>query len=83
MPAVICSILVLVTLCGIKIINNILKNENSNSFGATGNLGAYVALHLKAVGYDVIAVGHRKNDNGFSLQRYEILFGGYNESGRV
>ena len=34
-------------------------------FGATGNLGAYVALHLKAVGYDVIAVGHRKNDNGF------------------
>ena len=31
-PAVICSILVLVTLCGIKIINNILKNENSNSF---------------------------------------------------
>lgn len=34
-------------------------------FGATGNLGAYVALHLKQKGYDVIAVGHRKNDNGF------------------
>lgn len=34
-------------------------------FGATGNLGAYVSVHLKSVGYDVIAVGHRKDDNGF------------------
>lgn len=34
-------------------------------FGATGNLGAYVALYLKSKGYDVVAVGHRKNDNGF------------------
>ena len=23
-------------------------------FGATGNLGAYIALHLKSEGYDVI-----------------------------
>lgn len=34
-------------------------------FGATGNLGAHISTHLKSLGYDVIAVGHRKNDNGF------------------
>lgn len=34
-------------------------------FGATGNLGAYISVHLKDQGYDVIAVGHRKDDNGF------------------
>ena len=33
--------------------------------GATGNLGAYIAVHLKSIGHDVIAVGHRKSDNGF------------------
>lgn len=34
-------------------------------FGATGNLGANISMHLHKIGYDVIAVGHRKNDNGF------------------
>lgn len=34
-------------------------------FGATGNLGAYIALHMNEQGYNVIAVGHRKSDNGF------------------
>ena len=34
-------------------------------FGATGSLGAHISTHLKSKGYDVIAVGHRKNDNGF------------------
>ena len=34
-------------------------------FGATGNLGAYIAVDLKAHGYNVIAAGHRKSDNGF------------------
>lgn len=34
-------------------------------FGATGNLGAYIAVHLHKQGYDVIAVGHRKSDNDF------------------
>lgn len=33
--------------------------------GATGTLGAYITLHFKDKGYKVIAVGHRKNDNGF------------------
>ena len=34
-------------------------------FGATGNIGAYSAVHLIEQGYNVIAVGHRKSDNGF------------------
>ena len=38
-------------------------------FGATGNLGAYIALHLKSEGYDVIAVGGRKDDHGFFAER--------------
>ena len=33
--------------------------------GATVNLGAYSALALKKAGFDVIAAGHRKSDNGF------------------
>ena len=33
--------------------------------GATGTLGAYITLHLKDKGYQVIAAGHRKSDNGF------------------
>ena len=33
-------------------------------FGATGNLGANICLHLKDK-YEIIPVGHRKNDNGF------------------
>ena len=45
-------------------------------FGATGNLGAYIALHLKEKGYNVIAVGRRKDDNGF-FQRYEVFIGRY------
>ena len=38
-------------------------------FGATGNLGAYIAIHLKSQGYDVIAVGHRPSDNNFFADR--------------
>lgn len=34
-------------------------------FGATGNLGAYVSMKLKDDGYNVVAIGGRKNDNGF------------------
>lgn len=34
-------------------------------FGATGTLGAYITLHFSKLGYKVIAVGHRKNDNSF------------------
>lgn len=34
-------------------------------FGATGNLGANISMHLHKLGYNVIPVGHRKDDNGF------------------
>lgn len=34
-------------------------------FGATGNLGANISMHLHKLGYEVIPVGHRKDDNGF------------------
>lgn len=33
--------------------------------GATGNLGAYCTIALKNAGYEVVAAGHRKSDNGF------------------
>lgn len=33
--------------------------------GATGTLGAPICIHLKKAGYEVVAVGHRKSDNGF------------------
>lgn len=42
-------------------------------FGATGTLGAYISLHFKEIGYQVIAVGHRKNDNGFFAD-YDIPY---------
>ncbi len=45
-------------------------------FGATGNLGAYTAMHLKNTEYEIIAVGHRKSDNGFfeenGMQYYSV-----------
>lgn len=34
-------------------------------FGATGTVGAYAVLAVRAAGYDVIAVGRRNSDNGF------------------
>lgn len=34
-------------------------------FGATGGIGAYTADKLIADGYEVMAVGHRRNDNNF------------------
>lgn len=34
-------------------------------FGATGTVGVYSALRLRELGYNVIAVGRRKSDNGF------------------
>jgi len=42
-------------------------------FGASGNIGAYSALQLKKDGYEVIAVGSRKTDNGF-FNDYDILY---------
>lgn len=40
-------------------------NKRVIVLGATGSLGTHIAVHLKKCGYDVIAVGHSKNDNGF------------------
>ena len=37
--------------------------------GATGNLGAYVAVYLKEKGYNVIAASRRANDKGFFSER--------------
>lgn len=37
--------------------------------GATGTLGAPVAVHLKNLGYEVIAAGHRKSDNNFFKEK--------------
>ena len=35
-------------------------------FGATGGIGAYTLLHLlEQSKYQLVAVGHRKSDNGF------------------
>lgn len=35
-------------------------------FGATGGIGAYTILHLfENCNYELVAVGHRKSDNGF------------------
>lgn len=42
-------------------------------FGATGTLGAYISLHFHKLGYKVIAVGHRKSDNGFFAD-YDIPY---------
>ena len=43
-------------------------------FGATGGIGAYTALHLReSQDYEVIAVGHRKSDNGF-YEQYGIKY---------
>ena len=52
-----------------SIINKNEKMKKVIVFGATGNLGAYITIYLKSVGYDVIAVGHRKDDNGFFASR--------------
>ena len=42
-------------------------------FGATGKVGCYTALHLKEVGFDVIAVGKRQSDHGFFAD-YDIPY---------
>jgi nucleoside-diphosphate-sugar epimerase len=42
--------------------------KNIIIFGATGGVGAYTAIYLIEKGYNVIATGKRKSDNGFFEQ---------------
>lgn len=50
-----------------------IKNKKIIILGATGRIGAYLALHFKEIGCDVIACGHRKSDNGF-FEDYDIPY---------
>ena len=43
-------------------------------FGATGNLGANISIHLHKKGYEVVAVGHRKSDNGFFAENGMLYY---------
>lgn len=45
-----------------------MENIKTLVLGATGNLGAYSALALRQNGFEVIAAGKRKSDNGFFLE---------------
>lgn len=48
-------------------INN--KSKRVIVLGATGSLGTHIAVHMKKCGYEVIAVGHSRSDNGFYAER--------------
>ena len=48
-------------------INN--KSKRGIVLGSTGSLGTHIAVHMKKCGYEVIAVGHRRSDNGFYAER--------------
>ena len=48
-------------------------NKRVIVFGATGHLGAHIALFLKQEGYDVVAVGKRTSDHGF-FSDYDIEY---------
>ena len=45
-------------------------------FGATGHVGSNVAVYLKDIGYDVVAVGHRVSDGGFFATKNIRYIGG-------
>lgn len=45
-------------------------------FGATGRVGSNVAVYLKDIGYDVVAVGHRDSDGGFFATKGISYIGG-------
>jgi UDP-glucose 4-epimerase len=56
--------------------------KNIIIFGATGTVGVYTALKLKHDGYNVFAVGKRKNDNGF-FSNYDIPYFSVNISNKA
>ena len=49
-----------------------MKSKKIVIFGATGNVGSYLSVDL-VKDYDVVAVGHRKSDNGFFAD-YDIPY---------
>ncbi|NWJ51771.1 MAG: NAD(P)-dependent oxidoreductase [Bacteroidetes bacterium] len=51
-----------------------MKTKTIILFGATGTVGGYTALELIAAGYNVIAVGHRKSDNGFFKEMGAVYY---------
>ncbi len=53
--------------------NKKITNKRVIVFGATGSLGTHIAIHMKECGYDVIAVGHTRPDNGF-YAKYSIEY---------
>lgn len=44
---------------------NNVKDKRVIVLGATGSLGTHIAIHMKKCGYEVVAVGHHRSDNGF------------------
>lgn len=50
-----------------------MERENIVVLGATGSLGVHIAIHLKKLGYNVFAAGHRANDNSF-FNDYDIPY---------
>lgn len=42
-------------------------------FGATGTVGSYASIYFKKIGFDVIAIGRRKSDNGY-FSKYNIPY---------
>lgn len=50
-----------------------MVNKTVIVFGATGHLGTHIAVHLCKIGYKVIAVGRRVDDNGF-FKTYHIPY---------
>jgi nucleoside-diphosphate-sugar epimerase len=56
---------------------NEIKRKKVLVIGATGQLGAYSALALKAQGHEVVAVGHRHTDNGFFAAKGIAFIGGF------
>lgn len=56
---------------------NEFKRNKVLVIGATGQLGAYSALNLKAQGHEVVAVGHRHSDHDFFYTKGILYLGDF------